>query len=132
MHPADAHLPAHQRRVLIRGFKVSDEHGRWWSECLVCSNFYDENLEPAVNPVKQDGWFCDDTKPLDIQVGSLVLITKDGRSVKGIVGHCTRWMGDWDIGYTIPGRGPARWKQALDGGVVRLIRDPSGLPLREA
>lgn len=122
IHPADINKPVLERRVLIRGFKVSDEHGRWWSECLVCSNFYDENLNVAESPTKKDGWFCDDTKPLPIGPGTLVLISKDGRSLIGQVTSCSRWGYDWDLEYRIMGsQRHGRWKQNTDGGVVRVV-----------
>lgn len=44
--PATAHLPAMEQKLLIRGFKVGDEHG-WWSECLVCKEDHG------------NGWWCD-------------------------------------------------------------------------
>lgn len=57
-HPADAHLPSYEQRLLIRGYKVCDEKGHWWSQCLVCSGYYDENLEPNQEAWKrEEGWF---------------------------------------------------------------------------
>jgi hypothetical protein len=53
MHPTLALL-------LIRGFKVSDSEGRWYSQCLVCAGYYDSNLEYtplAGDPEK--GWFSE-------------------------------------------------------------------------
>jgi hypothetical protein len=39
-------------KLLIRGFKVyADRH--WWSQCLVCAGYYDENLK--VKPVGSNG-----------------------------------------------------------------------------
>ena len=44
--------------VLIRAFKVQLDDGHWWSQCLVCSGGYDENLvwhQDRHDPEK--GWF---------------------------------------------------------------------------
>lgn len=57
LHPADADKPIGEKRWLLRPFKVGDEHG-WWSQCLVCSGFYDKDLNEQ--PEKHDaskGWF---------------------------------------------------------------------------
>jgi hypothetical protein len=46
------------KRLLIRAFKYADENGKWWSQCLVCSGGYDENL--VFNQENHDpskGWF---------------------------------------------------------------------------
>jgi Zn ribbon nucleic-acid-binding protein len=53
MHPS-------QDRLLIRGFKVTDENGISYSQCLVCAGYYDSNLN--YTPEKGDpekGWFGD-------------------------------------------------------------------------
>ena len=45
-------------KLLIRGFKYMDTSGYWWSQCLVCSGGYNNNLvfnETKHNP--QKGWF---------------------------------------------------------------------------
>lgn len=45
--------------LTIRGFKVTDEEGRAWSQCLVCAKYYDKKtLE--LTPEKYEpskGWF---------------------------------------------------------------------------
>jgi hypothetical protein len=53
LHPKDS------SKVLIRVNKVS-LHGVWYSQCLVCSGYYDKALVPT--PDKHDpktGWFAD-------------------------------------------------------------------------
>jgi hypothetical protein len=52
MHPDGKH-------VLIRGFKVCDDKGYWWSQCLICAGAYDENLVPVKNwnTSSGKGWF---------------------------------------------------------------------------
>jgi hypothetical protein len=40
-------------KLLVRGFKRCDKTGYWWSQCLVCAGYYDENLN--VRPVGSDG-----------------------------------------------------------------------------
>ena len=50
MHPREY-------KVLIRGYKVH-ANGHWWSQCLVCSGYYDVSLNETPdkhNPNK--GWF---------------------------------------------------------------------------
>ena len=50
--------PTRNGKILIRVWKVQDEEQKWWSQCLVCSGFYDENLNET--PDKHDpekGWF---------------------------------------------------------------------------
>ncbi len=51
--------------VNIRGHKVH-QHGRWWSQCLVCAGYYsdtsyDDSKATYDNPPKtfdrQKGWF---------------------------------------------------------------------------
>lgn len=56
-HPEDAGKPILERRLLIRGFKVyHDNH--WWSQCLVCSGFYDKDLNSTPENNDGDkGWF---------------------------------------------------------------------------
>jgi len=64
MHPDGQHL-------LVRGFKVHS-NGHWWSQCLVCAGYYDEqlNVGPLKDPTapllyenhpaafnKEKGWF---------------------------------------------------------------------------
>ena len=46
MHPDGEHL-------LVRGFKVCDKHGHWWSQCLVCAGYYNADL--TVKPIGSDG-----------------------------------------------------------------------------
>lgn len=44
--------------VLIRGFKVQDETGYWWSQCLVCAGAYDAELNPTPGSYNREkGWF---------------------------------------------------------------------------
>lgn len=51
MHPDGEH-------ILIRGYKVGDEKGYWWSQCLVCSGYYDEDLNAIPdNWDRNKGWF---------------------------------------------------------------------------
>lgn len=43
--------------ILIRGFKVH-HGGHWWSQCLVCSGYYDKDLVPQPDKWDRDkGWF---------------------------------------------------------------------------
>ena len=54
--------PTRENSVLIRGLKVFDDDGTAWSQCLVCSGYYDENLIPHPNNGKgfhdeDKGWF---------------------------------------------------------------------------
>jgi hypothetical protein len=45
-------------KLLIRGFKVCDSEGYWWSQCLVCSGYYDSELNETPNNWDRDkGWF---------------------------------------------------------------------------
>ena len=47
-------------RVLIRAFRIQDLDGYWWSQCLVCSELYDEDLVPApINHNSDKGGFCE-------------------------------------------------------------------------
>ena len=49
--------PTLKDRVLIRGFKVYSQ-GHWWSQCLVCSGYYDSALnETPSNWDRKKGWF---------------------------------------------------------------------------
>ena len=58
MHPADIGKPLSEQRLLIRGFKVSDAKGHWWSQCLVCAGYYDKALnETPKNFTRHQGWF---------------------------------------------------------------------------
>jgi hypothetical protein len=50
MHPDGKH-------VLIRGFKVCDAKGHWWSQCLVCAGGYDADLNPVKEFDRNKGWF---------------------------------------------------------------------------
>jgi len=52
MHPTE-------QKLLIRGFKVCDEKGRWWSQCLVCAGYYDKAtlLETPDKFDRNAGWF---------------------------------------------------------------------------
>jgi hypothetical protein len=46
--------PHRTDRVLIRGFKVDE-----WSQCLVCSGYYDSDLNEQQHKHDPDkGWFC--------------------------------------------------------------------------
>ena len=46
-------------KILIRGFKVQLRDGHWWSQCLVCSGYYDLfTLEVTKeNHDGEKGWF---------------------------------------------------------------------------
>jgi hypothetical protein len=57
-HNGEEH-PHSKEMILIRGFKVCDKRGRWWSQCLVCSGYYNP-LTLAVTPDShnpEEGWF---------------------------------------------------------------------------
>jgi len=57
-HPEDAGKGILEQRLLIRGFKVCDDNGHWWSQCLVCSGCYDKDLKPTPdNHDPNKGWF---------------------------------------------------------------------------
>ena len=57
MHPHDEGKPFGQRRILIKGFKVHHSD-HWWSQCLVCSGYYDEDLNEQPEEHDGDkGWF---------------------------------------------------------------------------
>ncbi len=49
--------------LLIRSFKVCDEAGYWWSQCLVCAGYYDRLLKVVpkdgrlTNEMRGKGWF---------------------------------------------------------------------------
>ena len=44
--------------ILIRGYKYTDENGHCWSQCLVCSGYYDQELNPKPkNHDPEKGWF---------------------------------------------------------------------------
>jgi len=52
MHPDETQL-------LIRAYKVCDEQGNWWSQCLVCAGYYSP-LALTPTPEKyqaEKGWF---------------------------------------------------------------------------
>jgi hypothetical protein len=54
---AEEQHPTKATKILIRGYKVS-HHGRWWSQCLVCSGYWDEQLnETPLNHNPNKGWF---------------------------------------------------------------------------
>jgi hypothetical protein len=36
--------------LLVRALKVCDEHGQWWSHCLVCAGYYNADLTAKVPP----------------------------------------------------------------------------------
>lgn len=57
-HPHDAHIEkSYERRLTIRAFKVETD-GHWWSQCLVCSGYYDKDLnETPDNWDRNKGWF---------------------------------------------------------------------------
>jgi predicted nucleic-acid-binding Zn-ribbon protein len=43
--------------LLIRGYKVKHS-GYWWSQCLVCAGFYDEDLNYTEEAGDRNkGWF---------------------------------------------------------------------------
>jgi hypothetical protein len=51
MHPDGEH-------ILIRGFKVCDDDGYWWSQCLVCAGYYSPDLAFDQQAGDRDeGWF---------------------------------------------------------------------------
>lgn len=57
-HPADAAKKVYEQRLLIRGFKVCDSKGYWWSQCLVCSGAYNKELVyNQENHNGNKGWF---------------------------------------------------------------------------
>lgn len=46
--------------LLIRGLKVMDDNGYWWSKCLVCSGNYPDfpNLDNFINSEnRKQFWF---------------------------------------------------------------------------
>ena len=51
--------PTRDDAILIRGCKVHDKHGVW-SQCLVCSGYYDEDLkEQPTKHRNNKGWFVE-------------------------------------------------------------------------
>lgn len=46
--------PTYPHMALIRGYKVGDANGHWWSQCLVCAGYYDADLQPAEPMVKDE------------------------------------------------------------------------------
>lgn len=58
-HPNDTDKPIFERRLLIRGFKVCDDKGYWWSQCLVCAGYYNPaTLEETPELFdRAKGWF---------------------------------------------------------------------------
>lgn len=56
--------PRHKHLALIRGRKVCDDAGNWWSQCLVCAGYYYPNSLVLVPKSVQvhyanagKGWF---------------------------------------------------------------------------
>jgi len=50
--------PTDEDKILIRGYKVQEDDGRWASHCMVCSGNYNEKLEWLNLPLNRDeGWF---------------------------------------------------------------------------
>lgn len=45
--------PTEKDKILIRAFKVGDEKGYWWSQCLVCAGYYNADL--TVKSIDKDG-----------------------------------------------------------------------------
>jgi hypothetical protein len=39
--------------LLVRGFKVCDKGGYWWSQCLVCAGYYNADL--TLKPIGANG-----------------------------------------------------------------------------
>jgi len=63
-HPYLPEVNPRTGKLFIRGYKVTDEHGDW-SQCLVCSGFYQtvdarlgEYVETPHLHNKEKGWFC--------------------------------------------------------------------------
>lgn len=53
--------PLNPGTILIRGYKVGDDNGVWWSQCLVCAGYYDKDLNETPRKYAQDkGWFADE------------------------------------------------------------------------
>lgn len=45
-------------KILIRGFKIGDDSGYWWSQCLVCAGYYTKDLKVIDEKMKPEGgWF---------------------------------------------------------------------------
>ena len=66
MYVSDLHCPTcgaeelhpTEHKLLIRGFKIQDEAGKWLSHCLVCAGYYDEHLVELPTPTHPNlGWF---------------------------------------------------------------------------
>lgn len=53
--------PTDHDAVLVRGCKVVDEDGNDWSQCLVCSGYYDPKTlaETPDNHNPEKGWFSE-------------------------------------------------------------------------
>lgn len=51
--------PHDRTKILIRACKLFDDKGAW-SQCLVCSGFYDKDLsETPENHNPEKGWFVE-------------------------------------------------------------------------
>ena len=48
-----------ENHIHVRGHKVCDQLGEWWSQCLVCSGYYDKPFGTAnvANHDPDKGWF---------------------------------------------------------------------------
>lgn len=51
--------PTDRDKIVIRGFKIADTSGYWWSQCLRCSGYYSQDLKThdEKNHDKEKGWF---------------------------------------------------------------------------
>lgn len=36
------------RKLIIHGYRITNEVGEWWSQCLVCAGFYEPFIAPQV------------------------------------------------------------------------------------
>lgn len=68
--------PNQPGKVLIRGYKMSDQWGRWFSQCLVCASTtgpggYNDDLTAWLGPLTEEqahqGWFTDDPLPAAVE-----------------------------------------------------------------
>jgi hypothetical protein len=67
-------------KVLIRGYKVTDQWDRWYSHCLVCASAagpggYSADLLTWIGPLTDEqaayGWFTDDPLPPAVEYDQL-------------------------------------------------------------
>jgi len=50
--------PIVEARWMIRPYKVADENGHWWSECMVCAGVIDADGNSTGNLNTGKGWYC--------------------------------------------------------------------------